>query len=99
MTPAQFEDERLRLKAARISLNFHRRIAELEARPRGGGLQNGLADGWSDADWLDSRLRSILLRRSRGVRSLGRAYSTKLNGVPIAVLGSGRIVIQDGGTK
>jgi hypothetical protein len=99
MTPAQFEDERLRLKAARISLNFHRRLAELEARPRAGGLRNGLADGWSDADWLDSRLRSILLRKSRGVRSLGRAYSTTLNNVPIAVLSSGRIVIFDQGVK
>ncbi|MGZ6580052.1 MAG: hypothetical protein ACXVFE_03575 [Gaiellaceae bacterium] len=99
MTPAQYEDERLRLRAERISANFNRRMAELEANRKRGGLTNGLADGWSDADWLHPKVRSVLLRKSRGQRSLGRAYQTRLNGTPIAVLSSGRIVIFDQGVK
>jgi hypothetical protein len=98
MTPQQFEDERLRLKAERISASFNRRVAELESA-KGGGLVNGLASGWSDADWLNPRVRSVLLRKSRAVRSQGRAYQSHLNGVPFAVLSSGRIVIHNGGTK
>jgi hypothetical protein len=98
MTPAQFEDERLRLKAARISQSFHRRVAELEAR-RGGGLVDGLAEGWSDADWLHPRLQMVLRRFARIPHRRGNAYVTTLNGVAVAVLRSGRIVIHDKGAR
>jgi hypothetical protein len=95
MTPAQFEDERLRLKAERISQSFNRRVAELEAKR---GRADGLADGWSDADWLAGNVRRILRFHARRAHRRGRAYQSTLNGVPFAVLGSGRIVIRDGGT-
>jgi hypothetical protein len=98
MTPAQFEDERLRLKAERIRTNVHRRLGELETR-RAGGLVNGFAPGWSDADWVAPQLKRALRRVAASAHRRGDAYLTTVNDVPLCVLGSGRLAVYDKGAK
>jgi hypothetical protein len=91
MTRGEFEFQANQLKAERIARNF-------AARSRQDVTRAGLADGWSDADWLAGNVRRILRFHARRAHRRGRAYQSTLNGVPFAVLGSGRIVIRDGGT-
>jgi hypothetical protein len=103
VTPAELAElEQLQLKAERISASFHARVAELAVCRSGaretGLRENGLALGWSDAR-LDPRFALILLRKSRGIRDLGRSYESTLNGQPFAVLPSGRIVVYDEGAR
>jgi hypothetical protein len=96
LTPARYEDELLRLRAERISASFHRRVAEFETKRRGGLTANGLAPGWADADWLSPKAQMVLRRFARVPHRGGRAYQTIVNGSPVAVLRSGRIVIHTG---
>jgi hypothetical protein len=94
LTPEQYDDACLRLRAERISANFHRRVAEREAK-RTRGFVDGLAPGWSDAAGLAPRVQRVLRHAAARAHRRGHAYQSTLNGVPFAVLSSGRIVIND----
>jgi hypothetical protein len=73
-----------------------RRVAEFEAKRRGGLTADGLAPGWADADWLSPKAQMVLRRFARLPHRGGGAYQTILNGSPVAVLRSGRIVSHTG---
>jgi len=94
----ELETQALKLRADRIARRFKEREAARDAeRAARSTREAGLEPGWSDADWLSPQLQQVLRRYARRARRRGKAYSTTLNGTSVAVLGSGRIVINDGG--
>jgi hypothetical protein len=92
----ELETQALMLRADRITRRFNEReVARDRERAARTTQDAGLEPGWSDADWLSPRMQTVLRRFAKRAHRRGKAYSTTLNGAPVAVLGSGRIVIHD----
>jgi hypothetical protein len=88
------------LAAHHASWVRHREGAPRETRlgphSESGLSPSGLAPGWADAR-LPKHLEACILRvakRSRAHRG-GRSYQTQVNGVPVVVLPSGRVVMEE----
>jgi hypothetical protein len=94
----ELETQALKLRADQIMRRFNEREAarDAEGAPRT-TRDAGLETGWSDADRLSPQVQKVLRRFAKRAHRRGKAYSTTLNGMPVAVLGSGRIVINDRG--
>jgi hypothetical protein len=94
----ELETQALKLRADRITRRFNEREVARDAQRAARTTRDaGLEPGWSDADWLSPRVQKVLRRFATRAHRRGKAYSTTLNGAPVAVLGSGRIVINERG--
>jgi hypothetical protein len=96
--------EQLKARAAGIAARFEARETARDRRlgvhrERVAVNREGLAPGWSDADYLPMRVQRLLKSSARRMQRSGQisTYTTALNNIPVAVLPSGRIVIADGG--